>query len=116
MKVGTNEIGQIEMEESIGETLSEKMGDFDEVVPDIEESEQEGDSQKKPNGESLREDEKVTEDQDVEERVVKLVENNLENGIAHSPVSNGHSIVTEATIEAHDMTDLDQSAIVSRGL
>lgn len=114
LKVGLNESGHIEMEESMGETLSEKLEDFDEVIPNISESEQEVDHPE-INGDV------VHETKDVEMEVVEVPEveetqEPLENGVDHSPISNGHSIVTEATIEAHDMTDLEQSGIVSTEL
>lgn len=111
LKVGLNESGHIELEESIGETLSEKLEDFDEVVPDISASVQDIDH-KGTNGDVCRDDNE--EESRIIEKVVKIVEDQLENGVDHSPISNGHSIVTEVTIEAHDMTDLDQSVIVSK--
>lgn len=92
LKVGLNEAGQIEMEEqSVGETLEEKLEDFAEVIPDIGET---GDEEEKKEGED---DLPFDGNKEVDE----------------SPVSNGHSIVTEATIEAHDNTDLDKSMAVS---
>ena len=97
-KVALNDAGLIEMEESVGETLSEKLEDFDELLPNIGESQHDLDQEEVTDGQEAVEEEMVkerVEDQDL------------------SPVSNGHSIVTEATIEAHDMTDLDQSVIVS---
>lgn len=97
-KVALNDAGLIEMEESVGETLSEKLEDFDELLPNIGESQHNLDQEDVTDGQEAVEEEMVkerVEDQDL------------------SPVSNGHSIVTEATIEAHDMTDLDQSVIVS---
>lgn len=94
------------MEESLGETLSEKMGDFDEVVPDIGASEIDLD-QVEVNGDVYPDAADVVPEKEPAEGGEK------EEDLEHSPVSNGHSIVTEATIEAHDMTDLDQSVIVS---
>lgn len=97
------------MEESIGETLSEKLEDFDEVIPNIAESTLELNDKPSDEQEVVEVDEgkeeEIVEEQEVKEEVKDL----LENGVDHSPVSNGHSIVTEATIEAHDMTDLEQS-------
>lgn len=115
LKVGLNESGHIELEESIGETLSEKLEDFDEVVPDISASVQDIDH-KGTNGDVCRDDNDNDDNEEnrIIEKVVKIVEDQLENGVDHSPISNGHSIVTEVTIEAHDMTDLDQSVIVSK--
>lgn len=104
-----NESGQIEMEErSQGETLEEKLEDFDEVIPDITESEVDPDEQhsKVSNGHGPHREKEVVSEDDVE-----MEGNN--NPHDESPISNGHSIVTEATIEAHDVTDLESSAIVS---
>lgn len=112
IQVGLNDSGHIEMEESVGETLSEKLEDFDEVIPDISESEQEVDHTE-TNGHVPDEKE---EEKEAEVEMVKESQEPLENGVDNSPISNGHSIVTEATIEAHDMTDLEQSIIVSTEL
>lgn len=114
IQVGLNESGHIEMEESVGETLSEKLEDFDEVIPDISESEQEVDHTE-TNGHVPSEKEEGEEKKE-EVEMVKESQEPLENGVDNSPISNGHSIVTEATIEAHDMTDLEQSIIVSTEL
>lgn len=98
-QVGTNEAGQIEMEEqSVGETLEEKLEDFAEVIPNISGTDQEDNinhDDQETNEESQLEPERETEES-------KLVNNN--------------SIVTKVTIEAHDITDLDKSIVVSTRL
>lgn len=93
--MGLNEAGRIEMEEqSLGESLEEKLEDFAEVIPDYGGNSEE---QNRSVNETLRRAEQVEVNKEVDE----------------SPVPNGHSIVTEATIEAQNITDLDKSMSVS---
>lgn len=105
LKVGLNESGRIEMEEEeedSGEMLEDKLAEFDEILPNLEESASE--LGKEENEDSLDELHKLPS---VQKEVLTETEDS-------SPVSNGgHSIVTEATIEAHDVTNLEASACVS---
>lgn len=94
----------MEEDEDNGEMLEDKLAEFDEILPNLEES-----ASDRGQGESEDELAKMLnghKDWEVKKVVVTETE--------ESPVSNGgHSIVTEATIEAHDDTNLDASACVS---
>lgn len=89
------------MEEETGSHLEDKLGDFDEVIPNIAESREGLTHDNEEDRKEIQEKEELVEGEEEEAKDKFSSEPEVED----SPISNGHSIVTEATIEAHDLNE-----------